>query len=74
METRWPESDSRSQDSEAEEKEEETNGEDATCEMEEQSRSHGKKSWTKVRLMVEKCKLSGNPRGEGTNKRTRGGG
>lgn len=29
------------------------------------SRSPGKKSWTKVRLMVEKCKLSGNPRGGG---------
>lgn len=31
------------------------------------SRSHGKKSWTKVRLMVEKCKLSGNPRREGAD-------
>lgn len=29
------------------------------------SRSPGKKSWTKVRLMVEKCKLSGNPWGGG---------
>lgn len=33
------------------------------------SRSHGKKSWTKVRLMVEKCKLSGNPRREGAAER-----
>lgn len=31
------------------------------------SRSPGKKSWTKVRLMVEKCKLSGNPRRKGTS-------
>lgn len=29
------------------------------------SRSPGKKSWTKVRLMVEKCKLSGNSRRKG---------
>lgn len=31
------------------------------------SRSPGKKSWTKVRLMVEKCKLSGNPRRKGAS-------
>lgn len=37
------------------------------------SRSHGKKSWTKVRLMVEKCKLSGNPRREGADEGTRRG-
>lgn len=37
------------------------------------SRSHDKKSWTKVRLMVEKCKLSGNPRREEANEGTRGG-
>jgi len=37
------------------------------------SRSHGKKSWTKVRLMVEKCKLSGNPRREGAVEGATGG-
>lgn len=37
------------------------------------SRSHSKKSWTKVRLMVEKCKLSGNPRREGTDEGARRG-
>lgn len=36
--------------------------------MEEQSGLTGKKSWTKVRLMVEKCKLSGNPPVGGSQK------
>lgn len=70
METPWLESDSRSRDSEVE-KEEDENEEGGTCEMEEQS--HGKKSWTKVRLMVEKCKLSGNPRREGEDEGARRG-
>lgn len=64
METRWLESDSRSRDSEEEEEEEEENeDEEGGHARWRSSRSHGKKSWTKVRLMVEKCKLSGNPPG-----------